>query len=272
MPRLSLRTIRRSAQPAAAEFRSPWPSVTVVIPVWDEHVAFLARCVRAIACQDVPVSLVVVDNASEKPIQAPEHARVVRLLHRQSIGAARNEGLQRVTTPYVVFADADDEVASGALAGSLALLRQHPRAPGVIGRSLLHHGSHTERGKRPTSIYRVVDSIAPKLTSVLWLVDFQGSITSTVLRTSAVRDAGGFADNDTAEDWYLAARLARRGAFVCIDDLVRIYHRHSAALRLRRDRNPAPQLVRRAICDDCLSDPRATPVQRAVAASVRHRS
>jgi glycosyltransferase involved in cell wall biosynthesis len=269
--RLSLRTIRRSRQPVAGDFGSPWPIITVVIPVWDEHASFLPRCLRAIATQHVPVELVVVDNASQQPIHAPADAHVVTLPHRQSVGAARNEGLQTVTTPYVVFADADDELAPSALARSLALLERHPPAPGVIGRSLLDYGDRTAHGKRPTGIYRLISHVAPQLTPVLWLIDFQGSITSTVLRTSTVRDAGGFAYNDTAEDWHVAARMARRGAFVCVNDLVRIYHRHSAALRLSGARKPPPQLIRRAICDDCRSDPKATTLQRAAAASIRRR-
>jgi hypothetical protein len=67
-------------------------------------------------------------------------------------------------------------------------------------------------------------------------------------------DAGGFADTDTAEDSQLAARLARRGPFICIDDAVRIYHRHPYATRITNTQPPT-RTLRHIICTDCLNDP-----------------
>jgi hypothetical protein len=89
-----------------------------------------------------------------------------------------------------------------------------------------------------------------------------------VLRTATVRDAGGFADTDTAEDWQLAARLARRGPFICIDDPVRIYHRHPNATRITNTQPPTHTL-RHIICTDCLNDPRAPATQRLIATLLR---
>lgn len=66
----------------------------------------------------------------------------------------------------------------------------------------------------PSIAFRLAARHAPSLAALFWLAAFQGSMTSTVLRTAAVRNAGGFADTDSAEDWQLAARLARRGPFI----------------------------------------------------------
>jgi hypothetical protein len=91
-----------------------------------------------------------------------------------------------------------------------------------------------------------------------------------VLRTATVRDAGAFPDTNIAEDWRLAARLARRGPFICLDEPVRIYHRHPAAAR-----NALPheggRTVQACVCSDCLSDPSATGTQRLLAA-ILHRA
>lgn len=85
-----------------------------------------------------------------------------------------------------------------------------------------------------------------------------------------MRDAGAFPDTNIAEDWHLAARLARRGPLICLNEPVRIYHRHPAAAR-----NTNPHHSRRTaqqdICSDCLSDPKATTTQQLVA-SIVHRA
>jgi len=241
------------------------PVLTVVIPVWDEYVALLPRCLDAIQQQDTPAQLVIVDNASRTPVHAPDGAVLVKLATRQSVGAARNAGLQHVTTPYVVFADADDEVAPGSLARGIALLDKHPNAPGVFGRSLVDEQGAHRRGITPSTRYQLASRYAPPVVPLLWLAKFQGSITSTVLRTETVRAAGGFADSNINEDWQLAARLARHGQLVCIDRPVRIYHRHPDALRTR-DRHPTTSSGRSLICSDCRADPSATPAQKLAAA------
>jgi hypothetical protein len=102
---------------------------------------------------------------------------------------------------------------------------------------------------------------APGLVPFAWLVGYQASITSTVLKTQAVRDAGGFPDANIAEDWYLAARLARRGPFICIDDEVRVYHRHPGALRTRGPRT-STATQQRVVCANCRLDERSTRLQR----------
>jgi glycosyltransferase involved in cell wall biosynthesis len=232
----------------------------------------LPRCLDAIEREQLATALVVVDNASQEPLELPETAQRVTLATRLTVGAARNAGLKHVDTPYVVFADADDEVAPGSLPRSLALLERNPRAAGVIGRSLVDEGGvDVHRGIRPTTRYRYASRFAPGLVPLLWLAGYQGSITSTVLRTQAVRDAGGFADANTAEDWHLAARLARRGGFVCIDDPVRIYHRHGRALRAREPRASAAE-QRQAICDGCRADPASTRLHRGIAGVLLRRA
>lgn len=244
------------------------PSVTVVVPVWDGHAELLPRCLRALEGEQVPMAVVVVDNASETPVEVPSTSQRLTLTTRSTIGVARNAGLQQVDTPYVVFADADDEVAPGSVSRSLDLLERRPQAVGVIGRSLVDEGGgNVHRGIRPTARYRYATRFAPGLVPLLWLVGYQGSITSTVLRTQAVRDARGFPDANVAEDWHLAARLARRGPFICIDDEVRIYHRHHGALRERSPRSPTAT-QRRLVGTDCRLDQRSTSLQRCAAAAL----
>jgi len=242
--------------------------LTIIIAVWDEHTRLLPRCLQAIHNEPVAANLALVDNASSLPFDRPSDARRINLTERRSIGEARNAGLAQVNTPFVVFADADDEIASGSLSRSLALLQREPRAPGVLGRSIVQEHGHRRRGHTPHTAFRLASNYAPGLARLLWLFAFQCSITSTVLRTASVRDAGGFPDTSTGEDWQLAARLARRGPFICLDDPVRIYHRHPAAAR---NTNPhaSGRAQRQRICADCIIDPRARAADRLLASILR---
>jgi mycofactocin glycosyltransferase len=248
------------------------PDLTIVIPVWDHHTQLLPRCLTAIREQRVDAHLIVVDNASKLPVDVPHTARRVTLPRRRSIGAARNAGLALVTTPYVVFADADDEIVPGSLARSLKLLKRCPHAAGVIGRSIVvENDHHRRRGRTPHPAFRFASRYATNLAPLFWLIAFQCSITSTVLRTALVRDAAGFPDTDIAEDWQLAARLARRGRLICLDEPVRTYHRHPKTAR-----NTAPQhsttTLRRTVCTDCIIDPRTPPAHRVFAQAIRRAS
>jgi cellulose synthase/poly-beta-1,6-N-acetylglucosamine synthase-like glycosyltransferase len=244
------------------------PDLTIVIPVWDQHTRLLPRCLQAIRTEPVTANLVLVDNASNLPFKTPPDARRITLTERVSIGAARNAGLEHVNTPFVVFADADDEIALGSLARSLALLERQPDAPGVLGRSIVEeHGRH-RRGITPHTAFRLASHHTPSLAPLFWLIAFQCSITSTVLRTASVRDAGGFPDTNIAEDWQLAAHLSRRGRFICLDEPVRIYHRHPAAARNTNPHQPI-RTLQQDVWSDCLRDPRANSTHRLLASILR---
>jgi len=240
------------------------PDLTIVIPVWDQHARLLPRCLQAIRNEHVAADLIVVDNASSLPLDPPADARRITLTERQSIGAARNASLAQVNTPFVMFADADDEIAPGTLTRSLALLQRQPDAPGVLGRSIVEEHGHHRHGRTPHTAFRLASQYAPSLAPLFWLFAFQSSITSTVLRTATVRDAGGFPDTNTDEDWQLAARLARRGPLICLNEPVRIYHRHPAAAR-NTSAGQSGRARRRRVCDDCITDPRARATDRLLA-------
>jgi len=242
--------------------------LTIVIAVWDQHARLLPRCLQAIRNEPVAADLVLVDNASGLPLDIPRGARLITLTKRQSIGAARNAGLAQVNTPFVVFADADDETAPSSLNRGLALLHRQPRAPGVLGRSIVEEHQRCRRGRTPRTAFRLASQYAPSLAPLFWLFAFQCSITSTVLRTATVRDAGGFPDSSSDEDWHLAARLARRGPFICLDQPVRIYHRHPAAARNTKPHQPG-RTQRQRICADCITDPHANAAHRLLASILR---
>jgi hypothetical protein len=157
------------------------------------------------------------------------------------------------------------------MAHSLMLLQRHPHAAGVLGRSLVEEDGHYRRGLRPKTAFRLACTFTPALAPLFWLAGYQCSITSTLLRTATVRDAGGFADADIGEDWQLAARMARRQRFICLDQPIRIYHRHPVAARETRP-VPPTQALRQSICADCISDRCSSLTQRLAASALRRLS
>src|SRR5436309_1197676 len=89
---------------------------TVVIPVWDDYVESLrSAALPSLRDQARSKRILVVDNASSTELTELNGAEIVRAPARISLGAARNLGLEHVTTPYVVFWDADDTMLAGTL-------------------------------------------------------------------------------------------------------------------------------------------------------------
>jgi glycosyltransferase involved in cell wall biosynthesis len=239
------------------------PDVTVVLPAWGPYAgAPLREAVASLSGQDLAARIVVVDNNSEEPLPRLEGVLYARAPARQTVGAARNLGLEQVDTPYVLFWDADDLMLPGTLrflreriasdtrlvAVAAAILEDESRVrhrwpPGAAGRL----------ARRPTlfAICHAVWSLLP-------------ATGATIMRTSAVRDCGGFGDADSGEDWVLGTSLAFRGRVELHKRPGRVYRRlgdslwerrrsprhllsHAAAVRERLRRDPGvPGWARRA--------------------------
>jgi glycosyltransferase involved in cell wall biosynthesis len=165
---------------------------------------------------------------------------VVRAEARLSAGAARNLGLERVEGEAVVFLDADDELAPGAVARMRRGLADNSDAT-VYALSVLEADS----GARHAFPHRFVPWLArrPRLfafATALWsLYPVHGP---AAIRTWAVREAGGQADCTGGEDWALAVSLAFRGRVAFDSAPGLIYHRHPASL-LPRTRGTADVLA-----------------------------
>ncbi|MGN6682143.1 MAG: glycosyltransferase, partial [Streptosporangiaceae bacterium] len=95
--------------------RAEAADVTVIVPVMDRIVQ-LNRALSGLA----GLKVIVVDDASEDASAIAKVARksgaeIVRLDRNVGPAAARNAGLDRVSTPYVAFVDSDVQVTTGTL-------------------------------------------------------------------------------------------------------------------------------------------------------------
>lgn len=122
-------------------------------------------------------------------------------VHGLSLHGARNAGLAQVESEFVVFCDADDELAPGycdtLLAGTADV-----RAPAVEYRA-------------PG---RVQPPYVPKVAghrhacTADCLIDGNWIVIGAMVRTQLLRDIGGFEDFPWSEDWAAWARCWKAGA------------------------------------------------------------
>jgi len=160
--------------------------------------------------QELGLPTIAVDNASED--------NTVELLNERAIdvialpvnvgAAARNYGVQRATTQYVLFCDDDGWWEPGGLPAAVALLDRYPRLAVVNARILV--GQH---GRLDSISVEMADSPLPDDAGIpgAVLMSFMGG--AVIVRRSAYLEVGGY---DAAffmggEEETLAYPLLRNG-------------------------------------------------------------
>ncbi|MCR8691211.1 mycofactocin biosynthesis glycosyltransferase MftF [Rhodococcus pyridinivorans] len=205
----------------------PSSAVTVVVPVKDNP-SGLARLLAAVEGHEV----VVVDDGSEKPVEAPERGRVRVIRHETPRGpaAARNTGLQQVTTEFVAFLDSDVVPQLGWLERSLghftdpAVALVAPRIVALEPDSSAlakyeHARSSLDLGSRESAV--VAGGPVSYVPSAALLV-----------RRDALVACGGFDETmHVAEDVDLCRRLQTSGWRLRYEPISRVAHDHRTRFR-----------------------------------------
>ena len=170
--------------------QAPLVDTTAVVPYWDLDPAFLADAISSIASSVDQPRTIVVDNASSVPLpELPPWVEVLRLPSRVTLGVARNAGLERVATPWVLFLDADDMLADGTLDRWRAVAAKHPGA--VIVRGARHRRHGTDEVVRRHHWIARLDGHPGLIPAVNTFRMCVGTSTA-LMRTDAVRAAGGY--------------------------------------------------------------------------------
>jgi glycosyltransferase involved in cell wall biosynthesis len=202
--------------------------VSVVVPAWGDYAGpALAEALDSLRAQDLRARVIVVDNASEPPLEPIPGVDLVRSPTRLTVGAARNLGLEQVESQYVVFWDADDLM----LPGTLQFLRDRiDGEPGVVlvAASILEGDPPVPHRWPRRWTYRFARfPTAFAMADCIWsLFPTTGS---SMMRTAAAREAG-FGDANSGEDWVLGVSLAFRGRVILDTRPGRLYRRHSTSL------------------------------------------
>jgi hypothetical protein len=124
-----------------------------------------------------------------------------------------------VTAQYVVFLDADDLMLPGSLSALLSGLGERDIAFAMA----IVDGDTGGRHRAPRRIVYLASRMPHlfALANTVWsLLPTQGA---TIMRTSDVRSAGGYADRSQGEDWALGAALAWRGRVRLTQDAGLVY-------------------------------------------------
>jgi GT2 family glycosyltransferase len=199
--------------------------VTVVIPTRDRP-ALLADALASVAAQEhPPARTIVVDDGSAHPVAVDGGAAVEVIRHGQGTGvaAARNRGLERVTTEWVAFLDDDDLWAPPKLGRQLAVAADFAAA--FVWCSV----AVVDARRRPVGLVSAAepDGLLRRLvrTNVI------GSPSAVLAQTELVRALGGF-DEELAllADWDLWLRLATAAPGAATRDVLAAYTEHGGSM------------------------------------------
>ena len=178
------------------------PRVAVVVPCFNDGETLPATLASLRAEEEH--ELVVVDDGSDHPETLETLAQLAengtRIVRRENGGlsAARMTGVEATDSPYVLPLDADDAVVPGALAALADALDAIPRAALAWGDIELWGEIEAE--------LEVARSLDP------WLLTYLNDVpVASLLRRTALEDAGGWSMGSGYEDWDLWLALAERG-------------------------------------------------------------
>lgn len=203
------------------------PTVTVVVPTHD-RVNLLGEAVASVLAErSVPLQLIVVDDASSDATASwLAQQDDPRLEHRvlssgRGGSGARNVGLERCRTEYVLFLDDDDTLEPAAVPALLEALGRHPDAARAVGaHRIFGDGVRSRRASHP----RI------PMTRHTWreeLAQWNMPPGAMLWRTDVVRRLGGWDESlRRAEDAELCLRAWQRPAALIPQTVMRYrYHR-----------------------------------------------
>ncbi len=183
-------------------------AMSIVIPVFN-RAKELPRTVASIVAQDYrPIRLILVDNNSSDNSfavchtlqeQYQDEALSIDVFTQPKPGAsaARNKGLEQVTSRYMMFFDSDDELHPHSVSRYMQAFEEHQQAD-IIGSTILF-----DNGKR-TFLAKAVFTTHPRA----HLIHGTLSTQRFAARTQVIRAVGGWQEAYNGwEDWNLGVRL-----------------------------------------------------------------
>ena len=200
--------------------------VTVVVAAFDAAGTLDATLasLRAQTCQDWEAIVVDDGSADETGELAARHAAAdprITVLRRPHAGvsAARNAGIAAAATRWLLFLDADDQLAPEALTAFLQTAAEHPEA------DLVHAGwtSIPEHGDLVNHRFVRYGGEDSAFAAASTRCPF--AIHAAIVSTSLVREVGAFDPTlEVCEDWDLWLRIARTAArFRSLDAQLALY-------------------------------------------------
>jgi glycosyltransferase involved in cell wall biosynthesis len=192
--------------------------VTVVVTCFN-YGRYVGEAVQS--ALDEGARVVVVDDGSTEPL--PELPSGVELIRQenQGVARARNTGLKRVRTPYVLVLDADDRLAPGALTALREPLEADPKLGFAYGRMRFFGDWDGELRFPPYDPYGLLYRHTIGL--------------SALARREVFADTGGFdPEFEQFEDWeHWVNALAHGWEGLQVDAVTVEYRRHARSKHAR---------------------------------------
>jgi glycosyltransferase involved in cell wall biosynthesis len=228
----------------------PAPRISVVIPTYN-YAATLARAAQSVLAQlDEQSELLIIDDGSSDAtpgvIEALKlgHPGAFRALRKGNGGAAsaRNLGIIESRGDWLVFLDADDEMAPGALQALREHIQSNPQSRMIIG----GHVSVLEDGRRKTHVPDPIPA-APLARVRAYLLDKRLAISNGASALHReVFSAGNYPERfRNAEDIPVFAQALALHPVSRLEHTLVLIYRHADSLRhhIGHGQNVGTQLV-----------------------------
>jgi len=153
--------------------------LSIIIVTWNNE-KDIGRCLRSIfACAEgLSIKVIVIDNASkdktisvidkciaEIPRRAPRNDVSIATIwntENKGFAAANNQGLTVAKGDFILLLNPDTEIVEGALAKTVAYMREHPEV-GIVGCKLLNFDGSLQPSVRRFPTWRDQSAILLKL-------------------------------------------------------------------------------------------------------------
>lgn len=198
------------------------PTICICIPCYNTE-QYILTAVQSCLAQDTLIDriLVVDDGSTDKSLDLIKDISEIQIIHKENggVSSARNLGLQSSQEDYVMFLDADDILAEGAIKTVTNALIQH-NLPDLL------YGSNEVIDSKGEFIRRnTVEAGTVTLTDVL---NGNNPVPSqTIFKREAINRAGGFDTSlNHSEDLDLLLKVLSCGHGVSIKDIVVKYRKH----------------------------------------------
>lgn len=204
------------------------PLVSIIIPTYNRK-HFVSDAIDSCLAQTVDnLEIIVVDDGSTDG--AAGHLRenygdTIRLIAQsnQGPGIARNRGIEAARGEFIHFLDADDQLRNDKIELGLDVFKRQPEVSVLY----THYQFVACDGATPIDTPAFEQFSDDVFCELLRQTGCRILISSSMFRTAALREIGGFADDvefRSAEDWDLFIRLAAKFKFHAINQRL-VYRR-----------------------------------------------
>lgn len=219
--------------------------IAVVIPCYNQA-RFLAEAIESALAQTEPAAeVIVVDDGSTDatPSVAARYPQVTYVRQDNAgLSAARNAGLARVTSRYVLFLDSDDMLEPEALARAGAVMGADD------GLAFAYAGYREVDAAGATISVQPARQHADVFSALLASGNYIAMPGAVVYDAALLRDAGGFDTRlRSCEDFDVLLRLSREHRAAAVEGIGARFRRHGASMSTNSVRmiETAQQVLRR---------------------------